>query len=136
MLEYRLKTPFQSAFTTNDFTINQLIYLYHTFCEAIDNGREVRAVFCDISKAFDRVWHKGLLHELSSVGFKCKVLDWLSSYLSERKQRVFLMVKLRNGQLLQRVFLRGPFLAPCSFFYINDIVNQIYEFFCRRYQPI
>ena len=29
------------------------------FCEAVDNWKEVRVVFCDISKAFDRVWHKG-----------------------------------------------------------------------------
>ena len=38
------------------------------FCEAVDNGKEVRAVFCDISKAFDRIWHKGLLHKLHGIG--------------------------------------------------------------------
>ena len=36
-------------------TVNQLISLYHTFCEALDAGTEVRAVFCDISKTFARV---------------------------------------------------------------------------------
>ena len=30
---------------------------YDTFCEAVDNGKEVRVVFLDITKAFDRVWH-------------------------------------------------------------------------------
>ena len=39
--------------------MNQLIDIYNTFCEALDDGKEVRAVFCDISKAFDRVWQKG-----------------------------------------------------------------------------
>ena len=41
--------------------VNQLTFLYNTFCQASDSGKEVRAVFCDISKAFDRV---GLLHKL------------------------------------------------------------------------
>ena len=45
-------------------TTNQLLHIYNTFCEAVDNGKEVRVVFCDISKTFDRVWHKSLLYEL------------------------------------------------------------------------
>ena len=56
-----LLTTFQSGFIPGDFTTNQLLHIYHTFYEAVDNGKEVRVVFCDISKAFDRVWHKGLL---------------------------------------------------------------------------
>ena len=32
-----------------------MLHIYHTFCEAVDNDREVREVFCDISKAFDGV---------------------------------------------------------------------------------
>ena len=39
-------------------------YLY----EAVDNGKEVRAVFFNSSKAFDRVWHKGLLHKRRCIG--------------------------------------------------------------------
>ena len=35
--------------------INQLIYLYNMFCQALDSGKEVRVVFCDASKAFERV---------------------------------------------------------------------------------
>ena len=34
---------------------NQLLHTYHTICEAVDKGKEVRAVFCGISKVFDRV---------------------------------------------------------------------------------
>jgi hypothetical protein len=39
-----------------------------------------------ISKAFDRVWHKGLLRKLESIGIRGSLLSWVSNYLSERKQ--------------------------------------------------
>ena len=61
-------TSFQSGFIPRDSTTNQLTFLYNTFCQALVAGKEVRAVFCDISKAFDRVWLAGLLHKLKSVG--------------------------------------------------------------------
>ena len=45
-------------------------------------------VFCDVSKAFDRVWHKGLLFKLRQNGIEGKLLEWLNSYLSQRKQKL------------------------------------------------
>ena len=67
-LENNILTSFQSGFRRGDSTVNQLSYLYNTFCQALDAGKEVRAIFCDISKAFDRVWHAGLIHKLKSAG--------------------------------------------------------------------
>ena len=61
-------TTLQSGFVPGDSTTNQLRDIYNTFCKALDEGKEVHAVFCDVSKAFDRVWHKGLLYKLNSVG--------------------------------------------------------------------
>ncbi len=81
-------TSYQSGFIRGDSTVNQLTYLYNDICKALDDGKEVRAVFCDISKAFDRVWHRGLLYKLSSMGVRGPLLDWFSSYLSSRYQRV------------------------------------------------
>ena len=46
-----LLSSLQSGFMPGDSTVNQLTYLYNTFCEALDEEKEVRAVFCDISKA-------------------------------------------------------------------------------------
>ena len=45
-------------------------------------------VYLDISKAFDKVWHKGLLYKLEAIGVRDPLLSWLCSYLSDRKQRV------------------------------------------------
>ena len=41
-------------------------------------SKEVRAVFLDVSEAFDRVWHRGLLHKLKHVGIRGRLLDWFS----------------------------------------------------------
>ena len=53
-------TIFQSGFVSGDSIVNQLIDIYNTFCKALNEGKEFRAIFCDISKAFHRVWHKSL----------------------------------------------------------------------------
>ena len=68
--EINIITCLQSGFSPGDSTVNQLVDIYNTFCKALDDGKEVRAIFCDISKAFDRVWNKGLLHKLEDVGIK------------------------------------------------------------------
>ena len=45
-------------------------------------------VFLDISKTFDKVWHKGLLFKLERLGVRDPLLSWLRSYLTNRRQRV------------------------------------------------
>ena len=74
-----LLSSLQSGFIPGDSTVNQLIYLYNVLCQALDSGKGVRAVFCDISKAFDRVLHAGLLLKLQAAGVSGKVLAWFKS---------------------------------------------------------
>ena len=83
-----LITARQSGFRPGDSTVYQLTHLYHLFCKALDEKKEVRIVYCDISKAFDRVWHKGLLFKLEKMGIGGDLLNWFKSYLANRQQRV------------------------------------------------
>ena len=87
--EHQLLTPFQSFFP-GDSTTYQLLHTYYTFCEAVDPGNEERAVICDISKAFYRVLHTGLLYKLTRLGCSDQVIKWFTSYLSDRRQCVVL----------------------------------------------
>ena len=63
-----LITKNQSGFRPGDSTSNQLLYLINEIHEAFDDTKslEVRAVFFDISKAFDQVWHDGLIFKSKS----------------------------------------------------------------------
>ena len=85
----------QSEFVPGDSTVYQLAHLYHIFSEALYKQKDIQVVFCDISKAFDRVWHTGLLAKLSRVGIAGELLQWFTSYLNKRRQHVVI-----NGQHL------------------------------------
>ena len=88
--DHKISSALQSGFIPGDSTVNQLDHIYNTFCRSLDEAKEVRVVFCDISKAFDRVWHRGLLFKLESIGVSDFLLLWFKSYLADRKQRVVL----------------------------------------------
>ena len=53
-------------------------------------SKEIPAVFCDISKAFDCVLHAGLLRKLEAAGVTWKLLEWFKNYLLDRRQRVII----------------------------------------------
>ena len=94
-MEESLLNSNQSGFRPGDSCINQLLAITHEIFEAFDcnPSLEVRSVFLDISKAFDKVWHEGLLYKIKSMGISGELYSLLESYLSSRLQRVVL-----NGQ--------------------------------------
>ena len=69
----------------------------------------VRSVYLDISKAFDRVWHAGLIHKLRQNGVSRQFLKLIQSFLADRMQRTVLNSKASKwGKFLQE-FHRDQF---------------------------
>ncbi len=95
MCENSLLNPHQSGFRPGDSTINQLLCITHKIHSAFEDtpSKETRTIFLDLSKAFDRVWHKGLLYKLKCNGISGDLLNLIQNFLTDRKQRVLHVVK-------------------------------------------
>ena len=92
----------------------------------IDSGKEIRVVFCDISKAFDRVWHKGLLFKLKQSVISGNLFNWFKNYLSGRSQRVVINGSNSDWLSINAGVPQWFILDPLLFIIcINDIVHGI-----------
>ena len=85
-------------------------------------------VHLDISKAFDKVWHDGLIFKLKRNGISGNLLNLLSNFLSNRKERVVLNGQTSSWTDVNAGVSQGSILGSFLFLiFINDLADGVFH---------
>ena len=128
-LEYNgFFSKYQSGFRKSKSTNDHLFHLSQTIMESFNRGEHVIAVFVDVEKAFDNVWHNGLRYKIYQLDLPIKLCRWLSDFLVGR----VIQVKF-EGFLSPKVYEKagvpqGSNLSPLLFLiYVNSMPNPSHQ---------
>ena len=119
-------TDKQSGYRPEHSTQIQLIYLTHNIYKTLDAGNELTAIYLDISKYFDKIWHDGLLHKCKTdFGLTGPLLTWLKSYLTDRTQQVLIGNTTSSYRTTNAGCPQGSVLGPLlALIYLNGLSTE------------
>ena len=123
----RLFTPSQSGFLRGDSCIAQLLSIIHEIQTVFDENPtvDVRGVFLDLSKAFEKFWHDGIIFKLKAYDVEGELL-LVKNYLENREQRVALNGQTSECRKIMSGIPQGSVLGPHLFLIsINDLPDGI-----------
>lgn len=115
----------QFGFRSAHSTSHQLVRVAEHVSHSINLRQSTGMFLLDIEKAFDAVWHEGLLHKLLSKNVPVELVKLIRSYLSGRSFRVFIGNTCSQPRTIPAGVPQGSILGPFLFIlYVHDIPKQ------------
>ena len=115
-----------SGFRSSQSAADLLTVVSDRIARAFNKSGTTPAIALDISKAFVRVWHAGLLHKLKAYGISCQIFGLICSFLCNRQLRVVLDGKSTLEYTVKTGVPQGSIVGPTfSLLYINDLPDDV-----------
>ena len=116
-----------AGYTKSHGTQHPLLVMLEKWKKALDKEENMSAIFMDLSKAFDTINHDLVLAKLKAYNFSKQALNFMCSYLKNRRQRVQISNKFSS---LKEVIAGVPQCSIDGPLLLNFLINDLFLFIC------